>query len=108
MKTFIEDNCTIEHEGESFISGGAYLLQCTDRKYRGVVYVDVSNMKNWRGYYHGKVTNWHGDFIADCRVTYYQGNFCHMARLSFELDGRKFIGDYCPDWAQACKVRSTK
>jgi hypothetical protein len=95
-----ETDCTITHEGQKFESGGAYLLPCTDGKVRGVVYV---NRKA------GTVITWHGETIARLDAyTEYRGNFCKMARISFTHEGRKFVGDFCPDWADACKVRSTK
>jgi hypothetical protein len=96
----LEQNCTIEHEGKTYEAGGSYLLPCTDGKVRGIVYVDTQNRT---------VTTWHGELIARLdALTYYRGNFCRMARISFTHEGRKFIGDYCPNWADACKVRSTK
>lgn len=99
MNTFIESNCTIEHEGKIFEAGGAYLLDCTDGKKRGVVYCSDKRT----------VTTWHGDFIARLDTyTAYRGNFCRMARITFTLDGKKYIGEYCPDWSEAVKVRSTK
>lgn len=100
----IEQNCTFEHEGRTYESGGAYLVDCPDGKMRGVVYVQCSDVP---GHPH-KVTTWHGDFIAYVALTDYQGNFCKMRRVSFTYKGRKFVGDYCPDWADAVKVRSTK
>lgn len=111
MKTFIEQDCTIEHEGKSYTSGGAYLVECPDGKHRGVVYVSnalsVHGSRGWLSGY-ADITDWHGNKIARCIYTDYRGNFCKMRRISFELDGKKFVGDYCPDWSQACKVRSTK
>lgn len=96
----LEKNCTITHEGKVYESGGAYILPCNDGKLRGVVYVR-GNLK--------EVTDWHGNLIARLD-TYrnYRGNFCRMARITFTYDGRKMVGEYCPDWADACKVRSTK
>ena len=95
-----ETNCTIEHNGQTFESGGAYILPCKDGKLRGVIY--VSNDQR-------TVTTWHGEFIAKVdTVSRYRGNFCKMTRITFTYEGRKMIGEYCADWADACKVRSTK
>ena len=97
---FIETECKFTHEGKTYESGGAWIAECTDGKMRGVVYVNERK---------GIVTTWHGEKIAELdTLTDYQGNFCKMQRISFTLDGKKFIGDYCPDWAEACKVRTTK
>lgn len=116
MKTFIEEDCTITHEGKKYTSGGSFILLCSDGKYRGVVYItnelSVHGSRGWLSGYknigYADVTDWHGNKIARCSYTDYQGNFCTMRRISFELDGRKFVGDYCPNWKNACKVRSTK
>ena len=100
---FVERDCKITHEDQSFESGGAYLLPCRDGKIRGIVYhSDVKNV----------VTDWHGNVIARASYTDYRGNFCKMRRVSFSLkiEGQRvnFIGDYCPDWVELVKVRSTK
>jgi hypothetical protein len=100
-KHFVEKDCKIEHEGKTFESGGSYLLPCTDGKIRGAVYVSEENMRR-------VVTTWHGEVIAPATWTDYQGNFCRMRRVSFTWQGRKFVGDYCPDWSELVKVRSTK
>jgi len=98
--TFVETDCKFTHDGQTFESGGSYLLPCTDGRMRGVVYVNNSKRS---------VTTWHGEHIASLDTTStYRGNFCTMRRITFTYQGRKFIGEYCPDWADACKVRSTK
>ena len=52
MEPYVEQNCTIEHEGRKFEAGGAVI---TD----GYVF----------GYPKGNVLqNWHGDMIGTCRV----------------------------------------
>ena len=99
--TFVETNCKFSHEGIEFESGGSYIGKCSDGLYRGIVYVDFTRKV---------VTTWHGEVIAPLdRWTLYRGNFTrYMARISFTYNGIKFIGDYCTQWADACKVRSTK
>lgn len=105
---FMETDCKITHEGREFDSGGAYILPCTDGKWRGVVYVKINNdSPTWRGVYRGTVTTWKGEKIADCSATYFDGNFCRMSAVSFDWNGHHFTGRYCPDWADACKVHST-
>lgn len=114
---FVEQDCTIEHNGMKFSAGGAFLAECSDGKIRGVVYVkgipseggmEYRKRYPWTRGCHGSVTTWHGEELAECRISFYHGNFCDMARVSFDYNGRKFVGDFCPDWSQACKVRSTK
>jgi len=101
IKVLVNDgDCTFKHEDKEFTSGGAYIAQCSDLVFRGVVYVS-SDKKT--------VKTWPGEIIAPIdRLTNYQGNFCKMCRVTFTLKGIKFTGDYCPDWADAVKVRSTK
>lgn len=97
---FVEQDCKITHEGKEFESGGAYILPCTDGKLRGVVYVNTEKHI---------VTDWHGNFIAKIKYSSsYQGNFCRMRSISFDWNGHHFTGRYCPDWAECCKVHSTK
>lgn len=101
MKAFIEQDCKIEHEGKVFESGGSYIVECEDGKYRGVVYVQESRPR--------EITTWAGEHIAYIdRYTLYRGNFCKMARVTFTLGGKKFIGEYCPDLCECVRVRSTK
>jgi hypothetical protein len=98
-KPFIEKSCTIKHRGKSYTSGGSFVANCSDGYARGVVYVDPKE---------NRVTTWHGKKIATASLgRTFQGNFCKMRSVSFEFAGAKFTGRYCPDWADAVKVRST-
>lgn len=107
MSTFIEQDCTVEHEGRHFTCGGAHLVDCTDGFRRGVVYAKVHARSLERTI--GVVTDWHGAKLADCTFgPIYQGIFCRMRSVSFTLDGVRYTGRYCPDWADAVRVRSTK
>jgi len=103
MKTqtaFVENECTVKFGDKEYTSGGAYILPCTDGKMRGLVYVNHEKRT---------VTDWHSKHIANLdTVSDYRGNFCAMRRITFTLDGRKFVGEYCPNCVDACKVRSTK
>lgn len=98
--TFVERDCVVEHEGRCFESGGAQMVDCRDGFRRGVVYAKPgANM----------VTDWHGNKLADATFGLtFQGNFCSMRSVAFVLDGVRFTGRWCPDWADAVKVRSTK
>ena len=97
--TFNETDCTFEHNGTAYEAGGAYMAKCSDGKMRGLVYINEKTHS---------VTTWRGETIARCTWSDYRGNFCKMRRVSFTYQGKKFIGDYCPDWSEAVKVRSTK
>jgi hypothetical protein len=100
MNPIIEKDCTIKHDGHEFTAGGSYFMQGKSGRIFGAVYVNPKA---------GTVTTWHGETIAKIDTfTPYRGNFCKMARVTFTFQGRKMIGDYCPDWADLCKVRSTK
>ncbi len=108
----VESDCTIELQGKTFTAGGAVLAPCTDGKWRGCVYVQ-SPYKNETTGYRGEtiqyVTTWHGDKIALARLgKVYQGNFCRMQAVSFEWQGMRFTGRYCPDWSDLVRVHTTK
>jgi hypothetical protein len=115
-ETFIEEDCTISHDGQEYSSGGSYIAECTDGKFRGMVYIKQEEhltpaglpYPGSKGRSFGTVTTWHGEQIARAGFTDYQGNFCNMRRVSFTWQGMNFVGDYCPDWSEVCKVRSTK
>jgi hypothetical protein len=95
----IETNCTIEHEGRSYSAAGASLCPCPDSYWRGVVYVKPP----------AAVTDWHGNRIASALFgREYRGNFCTMRAVTFDWNGIRFHGRYCPDRSQAVGVRSTK
>ena len=95
---FSEGDCTITLEGRNFTSGGAFLTPCSDGFMRGAVYAKP-----------GIVTDWHGKEIAKARYgRIYQGNFCRMQSVTFELDGLRYAGRFCPDWSELVRVRSTK
>lgn len=109
MTTFIEENCTITHEGQEFTSGGAWLCDCSDGYRRGVVYAKPIIRVAEGHPAHGHVTDWHGNKIADAMFGVpYRGNFCMMRSVAFELDGIKYTGRYAPDSSEAVRVRSTK
>lgn len=115
MSTFVETNCVIEHEGQTFESGGAWLCDCTDGYRRGVVYAKPDKMNHdWREAMQftasGVVTDWHGNVLA--KATFgpvYRGGFgAKMRSVRFTVDGVTYTGRYGCDWAQAVRVRSTK
>ena len=106
MEYFVEDRCTVEFQRKTFTSGGAFIAPCSDGFARGVVYVKAGLPNGARGHV---VTDWHGNTIARAELgPVYRGNFCKMQAVTFTLDGVRFHGRYCPDWANMVRVRSTK
>ena len=102
MTAFVEQNCVFEHDGQSYEAGGAWLLQCIDGYRRGVVYAKPTATPPC-------VTDWHGNTISPARFgPIYNGPFCCMRSVTFTLDGVTFTGRYCPDCADAIRVRSSK
>lgn len=105
---FVEENCTIEHEGRKFSSGGAWLVECTDGYWRGVVYVKPCDA-NDNGPCGGMVTTWHGKHIAQANFgARYQSTYCRLRSVSFTYEGLHFTGRYCPDTGEVCRVRARK
>jgi len=98
--TFCEKDCVIAHEGRTFEAGGAWLCDCADGYRRGVVYAKPDK---------SCVTTWHGELIAMATFgPVYRGTFCRMRSVLFEVDGVRYAGRWCPDWADAVRVRSTR
>jgi hypothetical protein len=108
VETFIEQDCTVTHEGRDFTAGGAWLADCTDGYRRGVVYVNDAGCDPYCQA-EVAVTDWHGNVLARGVVgARYRGNHCRMRCLTFTHNGVVFTGRYCPDTSQAVRVRSTK
>lgn len=109
MAEFVEQACVVEHEGQKFESSGAWLAKCSDGYMRGVVYAKPMGYKPYSPTCGGIVTDWHGNKLADAVYgRQYQGNLCKMRCVAFTVDGVKYAGRWCPDWADAVRVRSTK
>jgi hypothetical protein len=102
-KILVNDgNCTMKMGTKEFTSGGAFIGSTNKMDFRGWVYIQQLAGK-WYA------THWDSAIIAHLDThTPYRGNFCGMVRISFTLDGIKFVGDYCDEWSQSCRVRSTK
>jgi len=95
---FIEKDCIFELDGKKFESGGAWIVPCSDGRFRGVVYEKEEY-----------VSTWHGEKIAPAKFgRVYRGKFCKMQSVSFTYEGKRFYGKYCPDWSQAIRVKSAK
>lgn len=112
---FVEQDCTIKHEGQEFTSRVEWICDCSDGCRRGVVYAKPDKMNhNWREAMHfsasGIVTDWHGNKIADAIFGHpFRGGFgAKMRTVRFTLDGVTYAGRYGCDWSQAVRVRSTR
>ncbi len=108
---FIEQDCTITHEGKSFTASGSWLAERADKPgtWAGVVYVREGVLRNGSISICHSVGTWHGDFIAVCDLgDIYRGNYCRMRTVSFTHNGINFHGRYCPDTSQAVRVTGRK
>jgi len=109
---FIDQDCTIEHNGMKFTSGGAWLCQRKDTgKFEGLVYVTetISGDKNQFRDYH--VTNWHGDIKIHCITgkTFYSNFGDRRKYVWFKYNDRYFYGLWCSiDWNQSVYVKEMK
>lgn len=86
---FMDQQCTIEHEGQVFESGGAYIAKRKDSgKYSGAVYADDKK---------GVVTNWHGDIVIPAYFgPVFRGNMGDQRRqVWFTWQGINFTGRWC-------------
>jgi len=98
----VEKDCTITHDGRKFTGDGSYFYDARDGYTHGVVYVDESSRQH-------RVTTWHGQVLAVAELgPIYQGNYCRLRSVLFELKGVLFHGRYCPDTGNAVRVRSTR
>lgn len=100
---FTDINCTIEHNGISFSSGGAILDENG-----GTVYGDYDT-PNYAS--RGQVTNWHGTIKINANYgKVYRSNFGDKRRsVRFTHDGINYYGVWCSiDWNQSINVRRVR
>ena len=109
---FIDQNCTIEHNGQTFESGGAFIAERADTgKLAGVVYAQWADPKTDPHITGGYITNWHGDIkIRAYFGREYRSNFGDKRRsVWFTYKGREMFGVWCStDWNQLVRVREIK
>lgn len=89
---FIDQDCTIEHEGKTFTSGGAFIARRTDTgKFGGIVYAE------WRDDKPFTVSNWDGDIRMPAQKgKVWLSNFGDKRRsVWFEWNNVKFYGVWC-------------
>lgn len=93
---YVEQDCTIEHNGQTFEAGGAVVTN-------DIIYGYVVDRT---------IRNWHGDTIL-LRIT--RTNTTRMwqgARLTavwaVDADGQRWFGKYGSDWADLIRMRPLK
>lgn len=105
--TFMDQNCMIEHEGQKFESGGAFIaLNKKTGKLGGRVYTHCNPDK---GVY--EVSNWHGTIkIKASFGTIWTSNFGDRRRsVYFWYEGKAFYGMWCSiDFNELVSVREIK
>jgi len=102
QKTCLEQACTLEHNGKTFESGGAFIGVDAKGIHGGVVYGNC-NMP--------EVMNWHGDIRVPAKYgRIYRSNMGDKRRhVWFTWKGIKYHGVWCSiDWSQIVRVREIK
>jgi hypothetical protein len=119
---FMDQNCSIEHDGRTFEAGGGFILfNPKANRYEGIVYGDWGAPTRLRGEfrtemlsemnYNATVTNWHGDIkIKAVYGRVYRSNMGDLRRLVwFDYAGRHFSGVwYSIDNNQSIRVKEVK
>jgi hypothetical protein len=98
----IEDHCAIEHNGQSFESGGSYLLRRKDTgKLEGMLYRQPNGMiGTWDSLQLVKAT-WGLPFMTNLGV---KAQYCW-----FTWEGKRFIGrNNSIEWQDIVRVREIK
>ncbi len=99
---FLDQNCTLTHEGRTFESGGAFLgTNPKTGRMGGVLYASEKT---------GEVTNWHGDIripaYYGCTWRSNMGDTRQMVYLAWE--GKNFAGIYYKSGSDIVRVRETR
>ena len=99
---FMDQDCTIEHKGQKFTSGGAFLGIDKNGKMGGCIYGD---------YDFRHITNWDGSIKVPAR--YYSSHYGSMGDkrvyVQFSYSGKKFFGRWCGmEFNQLITVRELK
>jgi hypothetical protein len=110
---FIEENATIEIDGHSYTSSGAFLAKRTDTgKYCGILYASGVDHKQW--YQHAHVGSWDGSI----KIPAYYGNAWknnfgdarQSVYFTHAIDGvkRYFYGVYYRSSSDIVRVQEVK
>jgi hypothetical protein len=98
---FIDQNCTIEIEGRSFSSGGAFLCINTETgKMEGSLYADSKEKR--------VIQNWDGSIkIPANYYGFHRGNMGdRRCFVRFKYNGKNFFGRWFGmDWSEIVRVR---
>lgn len=101
-KAFVETDCTFEHEGKKFTSGGSWLMKRKDNgKYEGILYANPEKRQ---------VTSWDGSLVIPATFgKVFQGNISKRQYCWFTYQGMHFVGiNYSVDWQDCIKVKQIK
>ena len=98
----LDQDCTIEHEGQKFTSDGGFIGKDEKGKYGGILYGD------WN---YKTITNWDGSVKIPAR--YYGEHRGNMGDrrifVRFRYEGRNFFGRWFGvDWSQIVRVGECK
>lgn len=99
---FIEQDCTITHEGHSFTSGGSWLMTNSKTgKMQGILYASPET---------NEVTSWDGSLrIPAYFGKVFQGNMSRRQYCWFTYAGKHFVGiNYSVDWQECISVKEIK
>lgn len=107
MQAYVEQNCTIEHNGRTFTSGGAVVTPDYIVAYVGDFLLSgLTGQRDTR-----KLTDWHGNVIGTCtlasswRINSYISD--RMYQIYATVDGRRYTGRGCGE-GMVCKLRPCK
>jgi hypothetical protein len=93
---FIEQDCTIEHEGHKFTSGGAVVTDDYIIAYVGKHNADDYAPEHCGPHYLRDLTDWHGNRIGGCylssswRVRSFMGDY--MYQIYATVNGKRYTG----------------
>ena len=90
QREFIEQDCTVVHDGRQFTSGGAFV---TETLARGYLQFDTPEMLGVTG----SVTDWHGNLLGTARIvgkwpTPRSWMSSHMLQVECCIDGISYTG----------------
>ena len=100
---FIETDCIIEHEGEKFESGGAFIAKRRDNGLLGGILYAYPKTQ--------ELGDWHGTFKVKADFGHeWQSNMGDKRQhIRFTLEGKRFSGIwYNKYWSDMVKVREIK
>ena len=97
MTTYVEQDCTVTHEGRTFEAGGAVVTPEYAIGYvKGIEQRDNEHFTFFRGGFWGhiEITDWHGNTLGHGRITH---SWCvlsssYMHQVEATINGVKYTG----------------